>query len=216
MPLPRVDAVLLDLDGTLSEAGPAITAAVQVALEAVGHDPLDRAALRAFVGPPLEDSFTALGLSRGVVDEALSVYRGSYDLLSSPLYAGVPDLLRRLRAGGLPLALATSKPQPFAELVVDRTGLAGLLDVVVGSDRGGGRVTKADVVGRALALLGDPLAPVMVGDRRYDLEGAAAHGVPCVGVLWGYGDARELAGAAALVSSPGELADLLLGAREPA
>lgn len=208
----RPDAVLLDLGGTLSEAGPAITAAVAVALEHVGHDPLDPVALRAFVGPPLEDGFAALGLSPAVVDDAVRVYRERYDLLSSPLYDGVVEVLVALRAAGLPLALATSKPQPFAELVVDRGALTGLLDVVVGSDRSGGRRTKGDVVRTALDLLGRPLAPVMVGDRLHDVQGAAEHGVPCVGVLWGYGGQDELlaAGAAALVRAPRDLLPLLL------
>jgi len=209
----RSDAVLLDLDGTLSEAGPAITAAVAVALAHVGHDPLDTHALHAFVGPPLEDSFLALGLPDDVVDEAIRIYRQRYDLLASPLYPGVPAALIALRAAGFPLALATSKPQPFAELVVEGTGLAGLLDLVVGSDRTGGRVNKADVIGLALTGLGHPRAAVMVGDRRHDVVGALAHGVPCIGVLWGYGGADELlaAGATAVVSSPAELVALLTG-----
>ena len=214
---PRPDAVLLDLDGTLSEAGPAITAAVAVALAHVGHDPLDPVALRAFVGPPLEDSFLALGLTHALVEDAVRVYRENYDLLSSPLYAGVPAVLRRLREAGLPLALATSKPQALGQAVVDGTALAGLLDVVVGSEEDG-RVTKGDVVAEALRRLGRPGAPVMVGDRSYDVRGAAEHGVPCVGVLWGYGDEDELlgAGAAALASSPGDLLGMLLGAQEGA
>lgn len=212
MPLPlRADAVLLDLDGTLSEAGPAITAAVAVALAHVGHDPLDPAALRSFVGPPLEDSFLGLGLSPEVVADAVRVYRERYDLLASPLYDGVPAVLATLRGAGLPLALATSKPQPFAEVVVDGTPLAGLLDVVVGADPAQGRVTKGDVVAEALRRLGGPQAPVMVGDRSYDVRGAAQHGVPCIGALWGYGDAAELAAAAALAASPADLVPLLLG-----
>jgi phosphoglycolate phosphatase len=209
---PRADAVLLDLDGTLSEAGPAITAAVEVALAHVGLDPLDPVALRAFVGPPLEDSFVALGLSHALVQDAVRVYREHYDLLSSPLYDGVPDLLRALRAAGLPLALATSKPQALAQLIVDGTPLSGLLDVVVGSEDDG-RSTKGDVVAEALRRLGGPGAPVMVGDRRYDVQGASEHGVPCIGVLWGYGDEDELrgAGAAALARAPADLRPLLLG-----
>lgn len=207
--------MLLDLDGTLSEAGPAITAAVAAALAHVGHDALDARALHAFVGPPLEDSFAALGLSPSVVDEATRVYRASYDLLSSPLYSGVPELLRRLRDHGLRLALATSKPQSLAEAVVEGTGLSGLLDLVVGSDRAGGRATKGHVVAEALRLLSPVGHAVMVGDRSHDVVGAQACRLPCIGVLWGYGTAEELtsAGAAALVASPEQLGDLLTTGR---
>ena len=210
------DVVLLDLDGTLSEAGPAITAAVAVALEQVGAEPLDEAALRAFVGPPLEDSFAALpGLDPVLVERAVAVYRACYDLLGSPLYAGAREALEGLHGAGLRLALATSKPQAFAEQVVGAHGLLPLLDVVVGSDRPAGRRTKGDVVAEALRQLQPCRRPVMVGDREHDVQGAAEHGVPCVGVLWGYGSEQELtaAGAAALVRSPAELAPLLTRGR---
>lgn len=207
----RPDTVLLDLDGTLSEAGPAITAAVALALAHLGAAPLDVPGLRAFVGPPLEDSFAAV-LGDDLVERAVLVYRTHYDHLASPLYDGVLDVLQTLRAAGLRLALATSKPQPFAEQVVAGKGLDRLLDAVVGSDRAGGRVTKGDVVCRALLLLDGPRAPVMVGDRSYDVLGAAEHGVPCIGALWGYGSAAELtdAGAVTLADTPAALPALLL------
>lgn len=210
------DAVLLDLDGTLTEAGPAIVAAVQVALAEVGADPLDRAALRAFVGPPLEDSFAALpGMHEQLVERAAAAYRRSYDLLASPLYDGVADALLALRQVGLRLALATSKPQRLAEQIVEARGLHPLLEVVVGSDRAGGRRTKGDVVAEALRLLGPVRRAVMVGDREHDVHGAREHSVPCLGVLWGYGDASELlsAGALRLVASPAELVAVLTGTR---
>lgn len=217
-----VDAVLLDLDGTLSEAGPAIAAAVSLALEHCGHDPLDEDALRGFVGPPLEDSFAALGFDQELVHEAVQVYRDNYELLGNPLYPGVADALLTLRGAGLRLALATSKPQELADEIVVDAGLAPLLEVVAGSDPPSGVVSKGDVVALALARLGDVRAAVMVGDRSYDVRGAAKHGLPCIGVLWGYGSTEELmsAGAVALVSSASELVDLLLsttaGQRDPA
>lgn len=215
---PSPDLALLDLDGTLSEAGPAITAAVALALEQVGADPLDEAALRAFVGPPLEDSFAALpGMDEALVERAVAAYRGSYDLLGSPLYVGVLEALQTLYDAGLRLALATSKPQPFAEQVVEAHGLEPLLEAVVGSDRAGGRRTKGDVVAETLRRAVPQRRAVMVGDREHDVRGAAEHGVDCVGVLWGYGDEAELtgAGAVALVGTPDELVQLLLpvGAR---
>ena len=164
---PSPDVVLLDLDGTLSEAGPAITAAVALALEQVGADPLDEAALRAFVGPPLEDSFAALpGMDEVLVERAVVAYRASYDLLGSSLYAGVQEALQALQAAGLRLALATSKPQPFAEQVVAAHALAPPLERVAGSDREAGQRTKGDVVAEALRQVRPARGAVMVGDRR--------------------------------------------------
>ena len=203
------DAVLLDLDGTLVDAGLEIAAGLRSALAAVGAEPLDAAELRAFVGPPLEESLLALpGFDHELVDRTMLAYREHYDMLASPVYDGVADALVALRAAGLPLALATSKPRQLAETIVAHHGFA--LDVVCGSDRAGGLLTKGDVVGAALAALGGPAGPVMVGDRRYDVEGAAEHGVPCIGVSWGYSDPGELSDAAAVVDSPAELVALLL------
>lgn len=208
------DAVLLDLDGTLSESGPAIVAAVSVALEHLGRDPLDEAALRAFIGPPLESSFAGLpDFDDALVAEAVRVYRQHYDLLGPPLYPGVDGGLQLLRDAGLRLSVATSKPEPLALEIVTDKGLLHLFDAVCGAGPDSERTTKADVVAKALDRLGRPSRPVMVGDRHHDVEGAAAHGIACIGVLWGYGDEAELrdAGACTTVRDVGELLDVLLG-----
>ena len=211
---PPYDAVLLDLDGTLSESGPAIVAAVSLALEHLGRDPLDEPALRAFIGPPLELSFAGLpDFDDSLVAEAVRVYRQHYDLLGPPLYPGVEGGLQQLRDAGLRLSLATSKPEPLALEIITDKGLLHLFDAVCGAGSDSERTTKADVVAKALDRLGHPSRPVMVGDRHHDVEGAAAHGIGCVGVLWGYGDEVELreAGAFTVVRDVGELLDVLLG-----
>ena len=63
-----------------------------------------------------------------------------------------------------------------------------------------------------------PEQAVMIGDRRFDMEGAVANGVRGIGVLWGFGSREELerAGAASIVADPHELAGLLAGGFEPA
>ena len=207
----RYDAVLLDLDGTLSESGPAIVAALSAALDHLGRDPLDETALRAFIGPPLEVSFTSLGVDDALIAEAVRVYRAHYDLLGPPLYPGVEQALERLRAAGMRISLATSKPEPLALEIITDKGLLHHFDAVCGAGRDEERTTKADVVRKALDRLGGPARPVMVGDRHHDVEGAAAHGVPSIGALWGYGDAEELSGAVALADDLDALLDLLLG-----
>jgi phosphoglycolate phosphatase len=211
--VPRYDAVLLDLDGTLSESGPTIVAAVSRALEHLGRDPLDEPTLRSFIGPPLEASFAALAdFDDDLVAEAARVYRQYYDLLGPPLYDGVVPALERLRDSGLKISLATSKPEPLALEIVTDKGLLHLFDAVCGAGHDSERTTKADVVAKALDRLGHPRRPVMVGDRHHDVVGAAEHGVPCIGVLWGYGDADELleAGATALAEDVERLLSLLL------
>ena len=111
--------------------------------------------------------------------------------------------------------LATSKPEPFAARIVEGFGLAPLLDHVAGATLDGSVARKADVIARALDAVGASAGPdvVMVGDRSHDVLGAAEHGLTCVGVEWGYAAPGELeaAGAIAVVRTPAELADLLVG-----
>lgn len=218
IPLPhRADAVLLDLDGTLSASGPQIVAGIATALAAVGAEPMDAARLQGFLGPPLLDTFAALpGFDAERAAAAVTAYRAAYVPEDAPLFEGALQTLRVLRAAGLPLALATSKPQPYADRVVDASGLRPLLDVVVGWDPEAGRRTKGDCVGEALRALAHPVAAVMVGDRIHDVDGAAEHGVPCVGALWGYAPAGELDVASARARYITDLPGLLLGARAQA
>lgn len=128
--------------------------------------------------------------------------------------AGVERAVARLSAAGVRLAVATSKPTPFAERVVAHVGLAGL-ELVGGATLDGTRRRKADVIAFVLEALGASAADaVMVGDRAQDVVGAQAHGMDCVGVRWGYAEPGELeaAGATHLVDTPDELATLLLSA----
>jgi phosphoglycolate phosphatase len=109
--------------------------------------------------------------------------------------------------------VATSKPTVYARRILEHFGLLDRFAVVAGADLSGGRESKAAVVAHALDLLGaDGRDAVMVGDREHDVLGAAAHGIPAIGVLWGYGDADELraAGAAALAEQPQDVPDLAI------
>lgn len=208
--------VLLDLDGTLVDSAALITEHLAAALTSVGARVPDPAVLRSLVGPPLETAFPELGLTAEQTAGAIFAYRTTYGRVAAsrtPLYPGVPALLERLRAAGLRLAVATSKQEDLARRIVACVGIARHLAVVGGADHEAGRVGKAAVVGSVLDRLGlDPArdAVVMVGDRRHDIDGAAAHGIPTVGVAWGYAEPGELDGAAAVVSDTDELTAVIL------
>lgn len=204
MPLPPV---LFDLDGTLVDSGPGITASVAAALAALGRPALSPARLRAFVGPPLQDSFAALGLDAAGCSAAVGHYRDHYrarGLTQCTVYDGIPALLAQLAAQGRLLAVATSKPEEFARRILEHVGLAGAFAVVSAATLDGQVRHKHQVVARALAALPDPRGAVLVGDRAQDVEGARRCGVPCLGAGWGYGEPGELeaARAAAVVGSP--------------
>ena len=209
-------AVLLDLDGTVTDSAPVILASFSATFDDLGIAVPDRARLMSFVGPPLAETFAHhAGLTGQANAHAVATYRTHYRELmyQAPVYEGVPALVRSLDDAGVPLALATSKRESLARQIIDHTGLGPCFDAVAGAaddDRGG---AKAVVIARALVLLSaagaDTGRVVHVGDRSYDVDGARQAGVDCIGALWGYGDAAELMGAQWLAADVLELASLL-------
>lgn len=193
--------LFFDLDGTLTDPMPGITRSVQYALRHFGIEVADLRALCPFIGPPLRDSFREFyGMSDAEAEIAVAKYREYYapkGIFENTLYNGVPELLADLQGAGAMLVMATSKPTHFAEQIARHFGFDGYFALISGSTPDGSRETKADVIRHALATLGivDPRQAVMIGDRRYDVEGAAATGLASIGVLWGYGSHEELAAA---------------------
>ena len=220
LPLPTTPtAVLFDLDGTISDSGAVIVATLDATLREFDLPGLEGAVARQVVGPPLGLTLRELlGVPEAMVPPVIIRYRERLRtrLGDTPAYPGMVEVVRALQTAGLPLAVATSKVTTAAVPVVASYGLADCFVAVCGSPPDEVTGTKAAVVAAALGRLAeagyDVSRPVMVGDRRHDVEGAAAHGVPTVCVRWGYGDEAEWADAAAVVGTPAELGDLLLGA----
>ena len=215
-----IRALLFDLDGTLTDSAPGITRCVAYALEKLGLPPATDARLNDCVGPPLRDSFAALGASAAQIEPAIDAYRERYvdvGILENEVYEGIPALLERLRAGGFALHVATSKPQPYAERILDHFALRAAFGEVYGSRLDGGRSRKTELIGAACGELGlDAAASAMVGDRGVDMSAAVELGLSAIGVRWGYGSDGELrdAGAHALIDAPHAL-DALLMQRRP-
>ena len=209
--------VLFDLDGTLVDSTPGIWASIRVAAAELGLPEPAPGQLRAMVGPPLEEGFAgAFGLLPDDVARAVAAYRAHYTagaMFDAAVYPGVPELLARLRADGATLAVATSKPEPFAVRILDHVGLLPAFASVHGATLDGRVRHKDQVVAAALAAHPDGERPVLVGDRSHDVLGARAHGLPCVGAGWGPAPPGELAaaGAAAVAAAPEEVPDLLVG-----
>jgi phosphoglycolate phosphatase len=209
--------VLFDLDGTLVDSAPGIWASVRAAAAELRLPPPTPDQLRAMVGPPLQDGFAlVMGLGGLDVDRAVAAYRAHYTagaMLDVTVYAGIPELLAGLADDGVTLAVATSKPEPFAVRVLEHTGLRPAFDSVHGATFDGAVRHKDQVVGAALAAHPDASDPVLVGDRAQDVLGAAAHGMPCIGAGWGPAPEGELAraGAIAIAATPGDVRTALAG-----
>lgn len=217
----RAETILFDLDGTLTNPGLGITNSILYALGEMGRDTPPRESLYRFIGPPLRESFEKFcGMNEAESAEALRLYRVYFaerGLFENEVYPGVPAMLAALRDAGVTLLLATSKPEIYARRILAHFSLSEYFVFAGGSELSGERVRKADVIAYSLAKAGISRAADrrdiwMVGDRLHDIEGAREHGIPAVGVLWGYGSAEELtaAGASVLVDSPEDLTKQML------
>lgn len=217
MPERPYTAVLFDLDGTIADSAPGITATLAHTYRALGLPVPPPVELLRWVGPPILDSFRDLaGLDADTTQRALEIYRAHYlrsGALDASIYPGVADVLRDIHEAGIPLSLATSKPEAPARLILDRFGVTRYFDELTGASEDEVRSAKADVVAEALRRLAaggaDLRRPVLIGDRHHDIDGAARHEVPTIFAQWGYGAPAEAAGAVATAATPDELRPLL-------
>jgi len=209
---PRFTPVLFDLDGTIVDSAPGILASLTWTYEQLRMPVPPPAELLKWVGPPLLDSFRDLAkLDEDESRYALSIYREHYaevGVFDATPYPGVLDVLRGIHDAGVPLSLATSKPESTARVILDHLGITSAFTEVTGASEDEVRSSKPDVVAEALrrlALHAELTRPVMVGDRIHDVEGAAEHDVPTIFVTWGYGSPAESAGAIAIADTAEEL-----------
>ena len=209
--------VIFDLDGTLFDTSAGILHGIRRALRECGFETLGDRELYKFIGPPLHFSFREFcGMTEEEAERAKKIYRdyyrekGVYECLP---YEGAEECLRRLRAAGARIAVATSKPIFFAEQILKRFGFYSLFDAVCGAESDE-RSGKTEIVRRAMTQLSAGSADtVMVGDRKYDIIGAAECGVPCIAIDTGFAEEGEYAnaGAAFVVKDYGQLLNLLFG-----
>lgn len=211
-----VTTLLFDLDGTLVEPRRGIVGCVRRTLAELGCPAGPDEALDWVIGPPIRASFARLLDGRADTEAAVALYRRLYaggGLTEAEVYPGIEAALAELGRSRR-LVVCTSKARVFATRVLEHFGLAGCFAAVYGAELDGRFDDKGELIAHLLAEEG--LAPeqaLMIGDREFDILGAARNGVAAVGVLWGHGDAAELtaAGAARLCQAPGDLAAICLG-----
>ena len=215
--MPDRQAVLFDLDGTLTDPREGITRSIAYALEGMGLQPPAPDALTFAIGPPLRRSLATLldDESPARIERALALYRERFadvGLFENSVYEGIAEALHALARRGARLYVATSKPRVYAERIVRHFGLDAHFEAVHGCELDGTREDKRDLLAHLLPHHGlDAARCAMIGDRGADMAAARHHGVRGIGALWGYGTREELeqAGAQSLCARPAELAALL-------
>lgn len=193
------EALLFDLDGTITDSKEGILNCFRYALDTFGVDGSDEEKMMQVMGPPLKESFMRLyGLSEAQTVVALQKYRERYNdvgIYENCLYDGITNLLAACKRAGYRIALATSKPEVFSARIVAHFGLEPYFDLVTGASLDESRSTKEAVIAHILRSMEiEPSRALMIGDRKHDLIGAQICGLDAVGVLYGYGSRAELEG----------------------
>jgi phosphoglycolate phosphatase len=215
--------LFFDLDGTLTDPAPGITGCFLHAVQSLGRSGICAAELRRFIGPPLREGFAELLETQdaALIEEAVRLYRERFatiGLYENAVYPGIELALAELCSDGFQLCLVTSKPEVYANRILDHFELRRFFRSVYGAELSGEHSDKASLIGRGLRTEGiAPAQTCMIGDRSHDILGAAAHGVFSLGVTWGYGSSDELraAGAGELVGVVAELPATCRAAKTP-
>ena len=204
--------LFFDLDGTLIDSAVGITRCVAYALERLDQPVPGDAELRRWIGPALRVSFLPLLKDAGKVEQAVAFYRERFETHGweeHELYPGIGEAVEALHDAGHRLAVVTAKNEPHARKILAHLPFGHRFDDVIGSTADGRLSHKPELIGEALRRLQPTDRPTMIGDRHMDIDGALAHGLPSVGVLWGFGSEDELRAATHVVRTPAELLRVL-------
>ena len=214
--------IAFDLDGTLTNPEHGLVEGFIYALTRMGIDYGDKTKLKRFIGPPLADSWEVeYKLPRPVAEHAIDIFReyfGVYGWWDNELYPGIPELLSKLKAAGKTIVLATSKPDIHSSKILKLFGIDVYFDFSEGATEDNSREQKWDVLRYALDAVGvgtdkESLSEcVIVGDTRFDVEGANICGIDSIGVLYGFGtrEALEREGATYIAKTVEDIADILI------
>ena len=221
MDFTKKQAVLFDLDGTVIDSRPGIFQSLYYAFHKMGLSVPPKEVLNRFFGPSLATSFHDLcGFDDELTEQMIEAYREFYrptGMFECTIYPGIEALMKKLKAQGKKVILATKKPEIFAAQILDRKGILPLFDYVAGAAMDDKSEHKDGIVLRAADALGVAKEDcVMIGDMRFDCIGARLAGIDCIGVTYGYGTKEELIehGAAALAADAKDLEKLLLSITE--
>lgn len=212
------ELVLWDLDGTLIDTSPGVFHCLEQTFQELNLPIPPVEVLRKFIGPPLMESFSAYsGLEQDQVAGAVRLFREKYQgeqLFQAVVYEGLTDLMDRLKADGVKMAVTTMKPESSSKPLLEHLGLMKYFDALCcGAEDESGEITKADLVRQAMDVLNmpDPFKILLIGDSKYDAQGAQACRVDFAVALYGFGFTEEQAReteSVFIAETPNDLADL--------
>lgn len=194
----KYDYIAFDLDGTLTDPEVGLVKGFMYAFDRVGIKYDDPKALRRYIGPPLHEEWKReYGFTEEETARAIAIFREYYDQhgwAENRVYEGIVELLEALKAMGKTIVLATSKPENTARRIMSLFGLDKYFDFCGGASTSSTRDKKWEVLEYSLLSVGatDRSRCILIGDRKYDAEGASIYGIDSIGVLWGHGSEEEI------------------------
>lgn len=191
-------AIIFDLDGTLLNTAPDIMRVLNASLSKFSLPPVDS----------LEKLYMMVGDGAyNLVDRAVptdkkdlveQVYRdyvpafAACDNANTVLYEGEDEVLSKLKAAGVKLAILSNKPQSATSAVCAQLLGKYNFDIVLGQ---GAYPLKPDPAGaeEIMRRLGVSKSEcIFTGDGETDVKTAKNAGIPCVSVLWGFRKKQQL------------------------
>lgn len=214
----KYDYIAFDLDGTLTDPEVGLVKGFIYAFDRIGIKYDSPESLRRYIGPPLHQEWKReYGFTEEQTREAISIFREYYDKTGwaeNRVYDGIVEMLERLKAAGKTIVLATSKPENTARRIMALFGLDKYFDFCGGASTSSTRDKKWEVLEYSLDAVNatDDARCILVGDRKYDAEGAAICGIDSIGVLWGHGTEEEItaSGFTYVAKTPEDVVKLLL------
>ena len=191
--------VIFDLDGTLVNSLEDLGNACNSALESFGYPVHPMESFRYFVGdgvpmlirralPESERSEENIARVKAVFDE---IYGRNYNVCTRP-YDGITELLDKLKAEGILIAVASNKPDNFTQTIV--TSMFGdTFSYVSGKKEGFEKKPDPQIALHIMEKLGvSPKDVLFAGDSSVDMQTAHNAGCDCIGCVWGFRTLQEL------------------------
>ena len=207
-----IKALIFDFDGTICNTGEGIMKSAKYALDSFNIPAEDWEELGYFIGPPLLVTFQErFNQDVSQASELVKKFRERYSdkgIWESCLYDGIEELIKSLKEDGFKLGIASSKPEEYVRQLLEKFDIAKYFDIICGVSFTADCEPKQSIMARALDGLGiNGDEAIAVGDKFYDVDGARANGIKCIGVLWGFGSKFELIECSAdfLAEKPGDV-----------
>lgn len=139
-------------------------------------------------------------------------YYGAHNMDKTAPYAGIAELLERLKAAGVQMAVYSNKADEFSRVIVEHY-FPGVFSLVRGKVPGiPVKPDPAGVKGILRELNAVPAETLFVGDSDVDIHTGHNAGMAACGVTWGFRSrvSLEAAGAERLAKTPEELGGIIL------